>query len=562
MNKRILLACVVALCIAPLLLGACSTMASINHASLSEYHGTVRKADEGLLAEGQGVHPVGGPIISNLPYVSTHTIPHKAGLPLIFEASATLNAPSGEPVASIIRQVEAHTGIRVSVAGDLLSHAVKNGAAPAPTMDATLKLPPISALVGGRGTALSNVAIDYSGTVGGMFNALAQALDATWSYDAPNNRVRIYRYETRSFHIDTLPGDASSDANVSAGNGMGIQGGQGQTTRVMSSQTTTNFGDKLSVWSSIAAAVKPMLSSRGSMTISEPTATITVHDRWNRVARIARFIRSMNVILADQVEVNVAVYRVQLNNQDNRGINWGILYNAFGQMASNAGLTISTPHPSAAGLSALTLSAPTSTAAGGLRPFAGSQFFLNALSTLGKTSEITNASVETVNNQPAPVKVVQTTAYLAQTTSLYTDGLGGGNSGTGVVGAGATLTPGQVETGFNMQVLPSVQPDGRRLLLQVLLSVSTLNSLQSFTSGGETIQLPQVSAREFLQRAWMKSGQSLVLAGFQDSQTQNTTQTPLTKGLWLLGGNRDVTNARDVVVIVITPVVTAQRSTF
>lgn len=551
----------VAVAIATALLSACGTMHAINQQSLTEYHHTVRQTDRGLTALGQGVQPVSGPIISDVPYVSTSPMTYRASLPPVFRERATLDAPMGESVASILNSVEARTGLTITASPGLLQHAVAQGGAashPA-TMDATLTLPPLPTL-GGGATAVSTVAIDYRGTVKGMFDAIGNALDARWRYDRDNNTVSFYQFETRSFHIDTLPGDATTSTSISTGGGGGIQGGQGQTVRVDQAQSSTVFGGKLSVWDSLAASIKPMLSPSGTLVLSEPTATITVRDRWNRVRAIGRFIRKMNAILAEQVEVNVAIYRVHVGNQDNRGINWGLLYNAIGQQASDAGLTIATPRPTGTGLSSLVISAPTARPNGGVAPWAGSQFFLDALSTLGKTSVVTNASVDTVNNQPAPVKVVQSTTYLAQTTSLYTNGVGGGN--TGVVGAGATLTPGTVETGFNMQVLPSVQPDGRRMLLQAMISVSTLDSLNSYTSGGETIQEPQVSARTFAQRAWLKSGQSLVLAGFQETEADNTTQTPLSKSTWWFGGNRNVQNTRDALVIVITPVVMAAKSTF
>lgn len=547
--------------LATALLSACATMHAINKQSLVQFHQTVHQTDQGLLAVGRNVKPVGGPVISNLPYVSTTPIAHRTTLPPLFDERATLNAPMGEAVASILNSVETRTGVRIAADPGLLRHAVKPGTAqPAPTMDATLSLPPLPTLNGGS-TAVSSVAIDYQGTVKGMFDAIANALDARWHYDRDSNTVHLYRYETRAFHIDTVPGDATtSDTVSSGGTSGGVQGGQGQIVRVPQGQSSTVFGGKLSVWGSLAASIKPMLSPKGTMVISEPTATITVHDRWNRVHAIGRFIRRMNAVLAEQVEVNIAVYRVQVNNQDNRGINWGLLYNALGQQASDAGLTIATPRPTGTGLSSLVISAPNARANGNTTPWSGSQFFLDALSTLGKTSVVTNASVETVNNQPAPVKVVQTTTYLAQTTSLYTNGVGGGN--TGVVGAGATLTPGTVETGFTMQVLPSVQPDGRRILLQAMISVSTLDSLNNYTSGGETIQEPQVSSRTVLQRAWLKSGQSLVLAGYQDTEANNTTQTPLSQSTWWFGGNRNVQNTRDALVIVITPVAMAAKSTF
>lgn len=285
-----------------------------------------------------------------------------------------------------------------------------------------------------------------------------------------------------------------------------------------------------------------------------------MRDRYDRMDRIAETIRKFNDKLSVMVTVNVSVYRVHAGKNDSRGVNWSVLYNALGQEASQFGLSFASPRPTTTGLSSLVLNAPTARPDGSLAPYSGSQFFLDALSTIGETSVVSDAVVNTVNNTPAPIKIVQNTSYLAQTTPLLTSGVNSGNSGA--VGAGATLTPGQVESGFTMQVLPSVQDDGHRMLLQVSLSISTLDKIDAFTSGGQTLQLPQVSAREFMQREWMKSGQALVLAGFQNADSSSTTDTPLSEKLWAAGGNRQVATNRDAIVIVITPIAQSPQNLF
>jgi Flp pilus assembly secretin CpaC len=99
------------------------------------------------------------------------------------------------------------------------------------------------------------------------------------------------------------------------------------------------------------------------------------------------------------------------------------------------------------------------------------------------------------------------------------------------------------------------------LLLQSMISVSTLDGIDTFTSGGSTVQQPKVSARQFINRTWMKSGQALVLAGFQQVEADNTTASPLDQHIWGFGGNRSVANTRDALVVVITPVVTRAEAT-
>lgn len=545
-------------------LAGCSTMREINRDTTNEYSKANHQIDRILSGTAQP-KPTLGPQISALPYVNTRPVEHEALYPSVFYERASLNAPTGY-VWQLLQRVQDLIHIPVHAGDDVL--VVGEGGASAPVAvglnDATLGVPPpdsVSHMQDGGATAATTIpAISYQGTVKGLLDTIAGNLDATWRYDERTNAITFFRYETRTFHIDALPGESTANSLVESGSGGGVQGSQGQTVTISQGQAQTQFlGKQMSVWKSLEASIKPMLSPKGSLSISEPTASVTVRDRWDRVDQIAKHIDDVNRSLAIQVEVNVTVYRVHSSAADDRGLNWSAMWYALGQASSNIGVSIATPRPTATGLSSLVLTAPTQKANGKLYPWAGSKFFLDALSTLGKTSVVTNSSVSTVNNTPVPVKVIHTTAYVAQTTSLYTNGVGGNNSS--VVGAGATITPGAVETGFSMQVLPSVQADGHRILLQVMLSLSTLDNLGTFTSGGQTVQLPEVSAREFMQRVWMRSGEALVLAGFQNSETDHTTQSPLDKSIWFFGGNRQVARSRDALVIVITPVASAPQAT-
>lgn len=537
-------------------LAGCTTMQQINRQSQDRYEAADHHFQQEMSAKPSATTPVQA-VISDTPYVNVIPVAHTAVLPAIFTETASLTAPGG-PAWTVLQRLQQMTGMTVHADDDVLDGSHGSTAAP-PLHDATLTAPAMGGGDSGARAQAHLSPIAYQGTMKGLLDLIAGHLDATWRYDAQTHVIHIFRFETRVLHVDAVPGDATTDSSVVSGQTQQIQGGQGQTVSVGESPSKTVFTGKLDVWKSISDNVKPMLSSSGSLQINEPAAAITVHDRWDRVDAVAAYIQQMNRSLGTEVEVNVKIFRVQQTNSDNRGINWNILYNTLGQAASSFGVSIATPKPSASGLSSLVLNAPTYNAHGNLMPFSGSQFFLNALSTLGKTSVITNATVDTVNNMPAPFKVVHSVAYVASTTSLYTSGVSSGSSS--VVGAGATLQPGQVETGFTMQVLPSVSQDGHKLLLQTMLSVSTLDSIATFSSGGSSVQQPNVSARQFLNRSWMTSGQALVLAGFEDTEADNTTQTPLSKGLWALGGNRNVNNTRDAIVVVITPVVTKPQTT-
>lgn len=550
----------VVLALSLIVLAGCGTMQQLNRDSVDQYH-SANTALNRALARRPSAPATLAPIQSNLPYVNVVPVSHTSELPPVFLQTASFHAPAG-PLWQSLLSLQQAIGMNVHADDDVLDGTRGTTAAPVmQSADATLAPPPS---VGGKGSAdgarpaAQLGAIAFTGTTKDLLDLIAGRLDATWKYDAQTNSVHIYRFESRVFHIDALPGAMTVDTSLESGQAQQIQGAQGQQVTVGQSPSKTNFKGEIDVWKSVTANIRPMLSADGNLEVDEPEASITVRDRWERVDAIAKYVQQLNKSLGTLVAVNVKIYRVQQNNTDNRGISWGVLYNTLGQAATNFGVSISTPQPTATGLGSLILNSPTRNPTGSASLFSGSQFFFNALSTIGHVDSIEDATVMTVSNRAAPFKVVHSLAYVASTTPVITAGT---SSGSSVVGAGATLQPGQVVTGFDMSVLPSVLPDGHRLLVQTKLSISNLDSMGTFTSGGNTVQQPNVSAREIFDMSWLKSGQALVLAGFQDTESNNTTQSVLDKSMWGLGGNRSVANTKDAIVVVITPVVTQPETT-
>jgi len=91
------------------------------------------------------------------------------------------------------------------------------------------------------------------------------------------------------------------------------------------------------------------------------------------------------------------------------------------------------------------------------------------------------------------------------------------------------------------------------LLLQFTTDISALVSLLPVSSGSSSIQVPTVDTRNFMQRVAMKSNETLIISGFEqtdDNMTRNGIGTP---GNYLFGGGVNGTNEKQVIVILITP---------
>jgi type IVB pilus formation R64 PilN family outer membrane protein len=168
---------------------------------------------------------------------------------------------------------------------------------------------------------------------------------------------------------------------------------------------------------------------------------------------------------------------------------------------------------------------------------------ISALSSQGKVRRKTSASITTLNNQPVPVQVATQQGYLASVST----------TNTANVGSQTSLVPGTVTTGFNMTLLPHLLDNGT-VLLQFYTNISSLLQLQTVQSGGQQIQTPNVDTRNFLQRVSMKSGETLVLSGYEGTDDNLAQQGVGKPTNYLLGGGYDGTRQREVIVILITPI--------
>lgn len=403
------------------------------------------------------------------------------------------------------------------------------------------------------------IRIDYSGPLSGLLNVAAARFGVSWAW-LGRHRVRFYLFATRTFQLAALPGDLSMSNTVgnttggssgtgssatSAAGGTSSAGSTANSSASTSSQKTgVSFSD-LSVWKAVQASIKSMLSPQGKVSVTSATGTVTVTDTPEVLSEVAAFIKQENASLTDQVIVNVRVLSVQLTKGDQYGIDWGLVYSALsknlGWSFSNA-FTAGNITTGAPNLTLKVLSTAGSATNSDIQAWEGSKALIAALSTQGSVSQVTSASLTTLNDQTAPFQVGHQNSYLASSTTTTATG----------VGATTTLQPGVVNTGFALNVVPHVLSK-RQLLLQFTINLSSLVSIDTVTSGGSSIQTPNIDQRDFMQRVKLDSGNTLVLAGFEQTSLNASSEGPgSAKNTWLGGGESD-SNARDVLVILIQP---------
>lgn len=470
-----------------------------------------------------------------VPWVATQRTPFRAPLRAKFSEQITVNETRAGSAQALMTRISALTGIEFVVDNDVFETRTRTegggggGARPAPPApggadSARAPAAPMQVTPGAtfrmEAGQTPSLSITYSGTVKGLLDTLAGSIGVNWRYDRVNSRVVIYRFESRTLRIAMVPGAVRSNVALGASAG-GAEAGSAVTS-------------ELDFWGALRTAVDSKISAQGAYTLNEATGLLTIRDRPDVLERVAAYVDRVNANFARQVSIDVSVFRVSVNDADRQGLNFDLaLLNAAG----TRGFQVTTPRGDTTGLGSMVLNSP----AEALSRWAGSQIFLDMLSQLGQTSVVTSSTLHTINNQPVPLRVVRRLSYLASVA----------RSGTGD-DVTATLTPATVEVGFTAQMLPHVQENGRDLVMQIMMTLSSLDRMDTFESAGNSIQLPQISSRDFLQRVWLSSGQSLILVGFEQDEQGINNSGMLGHQTWLMGTNT-ANRARDRLVIVITP---------
>ncbi|MBB3122329.1 type IVB pilus formation R64 PilN family outer membrane protein [Massilia violacea] len=388
-----------------------------------------------------------------------------------------------------------------------------------------------------------------NGSFKGMLDTVAARFGVSWKYG--DGVIQFYHTDARTFQISAVPGDASFAANVTSGSAStggvgggsgssgsgGSGGGSGGSSVNASNSQNTGVVSKLSVYAGIESAVKLMLSPYGKVLAAPATGSITVVDTPDTLDRIAAYLENANKALSRQIVMNVTVLSVNLDQGDEYGINWNLVYKnlktKYGVVNTFAGAS------DAAGVFSAGIV--------GNSKFAGSSLIMKALAEQGKVRRQTTASVVTLNNQPVPVQVARQTSYLQSSqTSIVAQ-----------VGATTTLVPGVVTAGFNMSILPHVLNNGT-VMLQFSVDMSTLRRIRPIEgTNGTRIESPEIDTRNFLQRVSMKSGETLVIGGFEQTDENVDRQGVGQASNFLLGGGVAAKSNKEVIVILITPVAMA-----
>ncbi|WP_281718431.1 secretin N-terminal domain-containing protein [Pandoraea apista] len=525
-------------------------------------------------------------------WLAKRSVPINASiaLPEFFKRNVRFATGAPLPMSIVLAQVARANGLTVRMASDVscVAGAGGSGGGPGPGRS---RGPANLFQLNCSDTGEPTVPLQYSGTLSGLLDTIAHRSGTHWSYR--DGVVHFARYVTRTFQIKMMPGSSSYSASVGKASQMkanrGAAGGGGAGSSAggvdlsFNADANVSVESELDYWSDLVLTVKDMLSEGGRVTPSVVTSSLVVSDTADVIERVASYIDAENAVLGRQVKLRVQVYSVALEENSAAGVDWDLVYQAA------SGITLGMAGPAAGGA--------LMTRKGGLQlskiesgRFRGSAAFIRALSQQGRVSTVIDTTVVTLNNQPAPVAVTQNQGFVAQT--KMTPGNYGGQ-------ALVTAEQSVLTTGFVMNLLPTLM-DNRSVMLQVQIDMSDLKKLDkinlrtgkeapSGTNGegsgggpdvkaelgadgvkvgvgkkdersgsddglgvGTFMQLPITASIQTMQRASLKSGDTLVLSGFR--RRDNSTDRD---GLFnYQGGTKEARQQVKEVVILISPELT------
>jgi type IVB pilus formation R64 PilN family outer membrane protein len=399
--------------------------------------------------------------------------------------------------------------------------------------------------LGGRNNLID---INYSGDVEGLFDIVTARLGLSWKKQDDHSFL-VYSVDAETFYLDSialensLTADSNTGLNTSntaAGAVTGVSTGGSSVGSTTGSMQTAKVSIKTSIWTDIQKTLNVLKSPRGACNVSPSTGSITCEDTGYALQKIGRYIQTENKNLTKQILFNVRILSVSLKDTDSYGFSWNAVWQS---MSSKHGISLVNNFTGTTGGMTGTFTVLQNTNS----PFAGTDAVLSALSEFGTVRIIKEPSVATMNLQMVPVQVGDVNSYVPGSTV----------STTANVGTQTSIQIATVTTGFSMTLFPYVMPDtDNEMLLHFAVSLTSYNGVRTITQGNAYAEAPLIGIPiNSVQQIRLKPGQTLMLTGFDQDDSNSTRQGAFTPNNLLLGGSRNATTTRSTLAVLITPVI-------
>jgi len=268
-----------------------------------------------------------------------------------------------------------------------------------------------------------------------------------------------------------------------------------------------------------------MLKGKAVFSLNMTQGTLSVTGNYEAVKISDKLVEDFNSIYGKGIKLELHVYEVSLDKNRAFGIDYSLLKNelvnnnivqtvSFTTGLTNA-LTIGATNTNGITANFNKLSGGTVTNGTDTTSEKVQNLIFKYLNQFGKASVVTKPTLETINNLPVKLDVVDSIDYVYSLEQSSTNSAVA-NVDTPVVTAVTTKPEIKtVTTGFSLIVHPKVQGDFINVAIKNISS--TLNDLTPYTYGKNNenvIRLKNVSAREFDETVKIKEGEIAIIGGY------------------------------------------------
>lgn len=465
------------------------------------------------------------------PILNVSEIPLIKPLPSKFKNHVDFVEPFEVSLDNFLIKASSVMGIKIEVENDVrteMESASAIGSESAPgsdAMDATGAKTGESSSLFSEDMSGPRLSLNQSGTVEELMNSIASLLGAKWKYNEDANKIIVYKYVSKNFYIPSIPGGYTLGSKVAGSN----------------ASNEASFNTTQSVWASIREDVGVMVGDKGNFTLSESSGILTVRANSVVLDRVETYIDSVKKGMRSQILIDVQILSVIQDKLNRKDLNLQAVFTEAGLSSTFKGAAGSI----LTGASSFIIGNEMNVLPENRKGLAGSQTMIDLLEKYGTTAVVASNTIRTVNNQPSALTTSDTESYLLKKEVTIGD-----TNGT----TQTNLTVEEKTTGLSLHILPTLDENGKDILLQISFTLSKIKGYNTYDGGdGNQVNTPIISSRDFVEKVWLRSGETLVLSGFDIAETSKEGSGALGKDMWALGGSSQDTVKREKLVIIITP---------
>ena len=323
--------------------------------------------------------------------------------------------------------------------------------------------------------------------------------------------------------------------------------------RVSQAEAASKAGAGAANLFTAAFANQPVGDGRNDVAVNPVAGTVTVLGTAKQQELVQQYLDRVMQSAQRQVLIEATIVEVNLKDQYRAGIDWSKA------LQGTTGWTINT------------LGGGTNALANTLTPFiqatytnTGSNGFaaaIDLLESFGKTKVLSSPKLMALNNQTALLKVVDNLVYFSVQSQQGTFS----STGSVLQPATVTTTAHTVAVGIIMSVLPQINENGlvsltvRPTISRRVGSVDDPNP--DLKNAGVTNSIPVIQVREMESLLQVRSGQTVILGGLIQDDTNNARDgipgLSRPEGIGAVFGQHERINSQTELVIFLRPIVVA-----